>query len=230
MKQQGWVLLAMALVVPIGALAQSGHANGNTQPFWLGVGVGGAAVNSLQPAPSAGRDALAASIELGYRLTPEWGMGLEYGGVLPLSGCAQWQCGQSRADFAPNFTRLFAFGEYRTGESGLSVRGGFGVSRFCYQRHWSEHAWSWIDTLDLLLSDDDYYSNDRGSGAWRCDAAGKALGAAVSLGYDWPVARNSVSMGVRLTAEAANFAGAPAAELPSFRHRAVSLTLHLNLH
>ena len=225
-----WLALAITLIAsPAVVLAQS--ARDQQQPFWLGFDVGAAVVQSLAPAPSAGRDGLAASIELGYRFAPEWGLGLEYGGVVPFSGCAQSGCGQSQQDFAPNFSRFFAFGEYRARDSGVRLRAGFGVSRFCYRRHWSEDAWSWVDTINFtisaLLDDDDYGG---GTGAWRCDAARKALGGSLSVGYDWPVANNSGSLGVRLTAEAADYDRTPGADLPAFRHRALLLTVHLNLH
>jgi hypothetical protein len=222
-----WVVAAMAgLAMPLISIAQQpANGRGGGPPFWLGASVGGASVNSLAPAPSAGREGLAASIEVGYRPAPDWGVGLEYGGVLPFSGCAQLGCGESGADFAPNFTRFFAFGEFRPRNSGLRLRAGFGVSRFCYRRYWSEEAWNWFDTLMLAL-DEDY--SEGGSGAWRCDASRQALGGSVSLGYDWPVAAGA-AMGVRLTAEAANYARSPAMDLPSFRHRAVLLSVHINL-
>jgi hypothetical protein len=226
-----WLLAAIAgLATPVVSIAQqSVYPRDKEMPFWLGIGVGGAAVNSLAPAPSADREAMAASIEFGYRPTPDWGVGLEYGGVLPFEGCAQWDCGESRADFAPNFTRFFAFGEYRPRDSGLRLRAGFGVSRFCYARYWSEDAWSWGDIIHLMIDDDYLEYGEGGSGAWRCEASRQALGGSVSLGYDWPLADNTASMGVRLTAEAANFARTPGTDLPSFRHRAVLFTVHFNL-
>jgi len=225
------LMLAIAvLAMPLAALAQHpADARGYRQPFWLGVGFGGSVVRSLAPSPSADRDGLAASVELGYRLNPDWAMGLEYGGVLPFSGCAHWDCGDSQSDFAPNFTRFFAFGEYRPRDSGLRLRAGFGVSRFCYRRHWDEHGWSWADTINLMLDDDDLQDSDGGTGAWQCDASSKALGGLVSVGYDWPLAAGSAAMGVRLTAEAANHARSPGTDLSSFGHRAVMLTVHFNL-
>lgn len=232
MKQRSsgsWLALAFAvLFLPATAIGQS-SASARDQPFWFGIGLGGAAVNSLAPAPAAGRDGVAASVEVGFRPAPDWGVGLEYGGVLPLSGCKQWSCGESGSDFAPNFTRIFAFGEFQPRNSGLRLRAGFGMSRFCYERHWSENAWSWGDTLMLLLDEDYVPDNGSGSGAWRCDAARKAMGGSLSVGYDWPVAADSASFGVRLTAEAANFSRSPGTDLPSFSHRAVLLTVHLNL-
>jgi hypothetical protein len=197
--------------------------------WWLGADLGGAGVHSLVPAPSAGRKAIAASLEIGYRVTPQLGLGFEYGGVAPLSGCAEFGCGSAPADFAPNFTRLLAFGEFRPRDSGWRLRAGAGVSRFCYSQHWDDSAWGWGDTVTVILfgDEDDTFE---GTGAYRCDARVKALGGAVSVGYDWPVKRGSpVATGLRLSVEAANFGAAPAIGLPAFRHRAVMLTLHLNI-
>ena len=220
------LLPVLMLALPLQVLADQGSGQG--QP-WIGLGLGGGSVNSIAPAPSAGRDAFAASVELGYRFTPGFGLGLELGAVTPVSGCRDLQCGDTDAAFAPSFNRLFAFGEFRPGDSGLRLRAGFGVSRFCYQRHWDKDAWSMFDTV-MLLIDDDYLDYSDGSGAYRCDASRKALGGAVSVGYDWSAAENApVSVGVRLTAEAANFSRSAGVGLPSFRHRAVMLSLHVRV-
>lgn len=217
-------------------LAQQGPARfteDSLQRFWLSAGLGGAAVHSVASAPSADRNGIAASIDVGYRFSPQWGMGFEYGVVAPTSGCTVWQCAGSVGGFAPNFTRALAFGEYRPRHSRWRFRAGAGVSRFCYSHHWSESAWGWGDTLEVLISaivDEDYDDDGQRSGAWRCDGRTKALGAAVSMGYDWPIKDGApVSMGVRLTAETARFGGTPAIGLPGFRHRALMLSLHLNI-
>jgi hypothetical protein len=230
-------------VVLAGLLAWSAsvHAQGAGQwkddpgsAWWLSVGAGGADVRSLSPAPSAGRGGVAASIDFGYRFTPQWGLGFEFGAVAPTSGCPDWECAGTVAEFAPSFTRMFAFGEFRPRDTGWRFRAGAGVSRFCHHRYWSSSAWSWGDTLDVMLSGlldvGPEYETYGGSGAWRCDARVNALGGAVSMGYDWPVAEGSpVSVGVRLSAEAANFDATPSIGLPAFRHRALMLTLHLNI-
>jgi hypothetical protein len=230
------VVLAGLLACSATANAQSGGSRDDDYrlPWWLSVGAGGADVRTLSPAPSAGRNALAASIDFGYRFTPQWGLGFEFGAVVPTSGCPDWECASSVAEFAPSFTRMFAFGEYRPRNSGLRFRAGAGVSRFCHHRYWSTSAWSWGDTVDVMLSGlldvGPEYETFGGSGAWRCDARMNALGGSVSMGYDWPVAEGSpVSMGVRLSAEAANFDATPSIGLPAFRHRALMLTLHLNI-
>lgn len=197
---------------------------------WLSVGVGGATVSSPSPAPAAGLEGVAASIEVGYHFTPQWGMGLDFGAIAPVQGCRYWDCTNAPVDFAPNFTRVFAFGEYRPRESGWRFRASAGVSRFCYGRYWSDSAWNWGDFAMLLLDDDYLYDTVSGSGAWRCNARTRALGGSLSVGYDWAVASQApVSMGVRLTAEAANFDATSRIGVPAFRHRAVTLTLHLNV-
>lgn len=223
------VLRALLLLVPgLSGIAVAQEA-GPGQRWWAGVSVGGGTVESLAPAPSAGRSVLDGSLEVGYRLTPNWGMGMELGALAPVSGCRDLGCSEEHSDFAPAFNRLFAFGEFRPRDSGLRLRAGMGLSRFCYARHWDDDAWSMLDTV-LLLFDEDYLYVG-GSGSWRCDAARRAFGGAVSVGYDWRAARNApVSVGVRLTAEAAKFSASPAAGLPAFHHRAVVLSLHLLVH
>jgi hypothetical protein len=199
---------------------------------WLSVGLGGAAVTSTVPAPSAGRGAMAASLDFGYRFTPQWGLGLDLGAVLPLRGCADWDCAGTAAQFAPDFTRIHLFSEYRPRNEGWRFRAGLGVSRFCYRSQWSDTAWSWTDAVNAFLEafDGDSQGTIEGSGNYRCGARKNALGGMVSVGYDWPVAAEApVTMGVRLTAEAAGFHDTPAIGLPAFRHRSVMLTLHLNL-
>jgi hypothetical protein len=227
LNRMGPLLRCFALLMlPVLAAAQHSQVPPE-QRVWAGVGIGAGAVNSLAPAPGADRDAVAASLEIGSRLTPSWAMGLELGTVAPVSGCREWACGSSSSEFAPSFGRLLAFGELRPRNSGLRLRAGVGVSRFCYQRHWSEDAWSIWDSL-LVIFDDDYLYYG-GSGAWRCDASRKALGGSVSVGYEWQTADAPVSMGVRLSAEAARFSGSPASGMPAFGHRAVMLTLHLRV-
>jgi hypothetical protein len=230
------LLLAAAIAaLPLSLFAQSTEpAPGVAPGWWLGGAVGAASVKSLAPAPSAGRDALAASVDLGYRFTPEWGVGMEFAAMVPVDGCADWECAGAPEAFSPTFTRITAFGELRPGGGGWSLRAGAGISRFCYSRHWSDSAWSFFDTLDLLLAaaldDDQYGETVGGSGAYRCDARMKALGGVVSVGYDWPVSRDKpVSVGMRLSAEAANFGSTRAIGLPAFQHRALMLTLHLNI-
>jgi hypothetical protein len=201
------------------------------QRLWLGVGLGSATVRSVAPAPAAGRGAVAASLDIGYRVTPQWGLGLEFGTVAPVHGCADVNCSGTVAAFAPNISRMFAFGEFRPQHSGWRLRAGAGVSNFCYRRHWAPGAWSWVDTLNLLLNDQSINNETvSGSGAYRCDARNHALGGALSLGYDRPAAQGTpLSMGLRLSAEAANFGATPAVGLPAFRHRALMLTLQLNI-
>jgi hypothetical protein len=217
-----------ALVLPLQAGAQSADVLDDGRHWWFGLGLGSGSVDSLAPAPSSGRDGVAAGMELGYRLNPNWGLGLEWGTLAPLGGCAEWQCGESSDDFAPSFGRTFLFGEYRPVNSGWRFRAGMGMSRFCYQRHWDDDAWSVWDTLMFIIDDDYLYHVDGGSGAYRCDASRRALGGSVSVGYDWRLGEDApVLLGARLSAEAANFPSRNGVGPPSFRHRAVMLTLQL---
>ena len=226
------VLAGLSWSLP--ALAQrAGAPGGDPHTWWLSLGLGGAAVGSRTPAPSAGRGAVAASLDFGFRITPKWGLGLELGAVSPVDGCSNWDCAGTSAQFAPDFTRIHVFSEYRLRESGWRFRAGLGVSRFCYRSHWSDSAWTWGDTLNtalILLDGNPPEGTISGSGGYRCDARQNALGGVVSVGYDWPVTTQApVSMGLRLSAEAAGFQDTPAIGLPAFRHRAVMLTLHLKV-
>lgn len=219
------LLSALFLFLPLPALCAQDEMP--LQRFWGGVGIGGGTVKSLAPAPSAGRAGLDGSIEVGYRFSPNWGLGMELGALAPLSGCPELGCGEA-AEFAPAFNRLMAFGEFRPRNSGLRLRAGVGMSRFCYARHWDGDAWSLFDSLLLVFDGDHIYSD--GSGAFRCDAARRAIGGVVSVGYDWQAGRDApVSLGVRLSAEAARFSESPGAGLAAFRHRAVMLSLHLRV-
>lgn len=230
--RQGWqaVLIAICGVTAWPARAQEDYSS--TAPWWLDVGAGGASVGTPASAPAPNRNGLAASLDFGFRVTPQWGLGLEFGAVAPSRGCAAWQCEVTSPDFAPAFTRMFGFSEFRPGNGGWRLRAGAGLSRYCYSAHWSESAWSWADTVDfalLLLGDGPLDGRIGGSGGYVCDGHKNALGGMVSVGYDWRVSTQApVSMGVRLSAEAADFSAGPIG-LPAFRHRAVMLTLHLKI-
>jgi hypothetical protein len=199
--------------------------------YWLSVGMGGGKVNSLAPAPSAGRDAFGASVEAGIRLTPEWGIGLEYGIVAPNSGCGGHHCTPSEPDFAPNFTRGFLIGEYRPPhDRGLRLRAGVGVSNMCYRHYRTEgSAWgAFLEFLEVVLSDDHGHDHDSDGPHWSCKSL-SALGGSVSVGYQWEIERSNTSIGLQLRAEAANFAASNKAGTPAFRHRAVMLQIQLNI-
>src|SRR5262245_56232663 len=112
---RSFLLLLGALLAPALAGAQvRGYDDDyfNDHRFWLGVGLGYGSIGSESPAPSADRDAIAASIEAGYRLAPEWGLGVEFGVVAPTTGCDGKGCSALLPGFAPNFTRWFLLGEY----------------------------------------------------------------------------------------------------------------------
>lgn len=217
-------LLALGAMLP--ATAQ--NAPLDYERWWAGIGFGATSVKFLAPSPAAGRDGVAANVEVGYRATRDFGLGLELRGLLPVGGCREWQCDSPRR-FAPGFSKLQAFAELRPGDTGLRLRAGVGMTRFCYERHWDDNGWSIYDTL-LAIIDDEYYYADDGSGAWHCDASRRALGGSVSIGYDWRVDREApLFVGVRLAAEAANFRADPAIGMPKLRHRAVTLTLQLHV-
>lgn len=200
--------------------------------WWLGAGIGTASIGSASHGPSAGRGGFAASVDFGYRLTPQWGLGFEYGGVMPVNGCANWDCPEGKAEFSPNFTHLLAFGEYRPRQTGWRFRAGLGVARFCSSKQWSDTAFGWGDVLEIFITaalDGETHGENSGGG-YLCEGRVNALTGVASVGYDWSVSAHSpVTMGVRLSAEAAKFSESPAISVPAFRYRAVMLTLHLNI-
>lgn len=222
---------AAAFMLAPAALAQDYDLDDpGARRVWVGAGLGGGKVKSQAPSPAAGSGFVSASVEVGYRLQRNWGIGMELGAIGPTSGCEEWNCGSSPASFAPNFSRLMAFGEYRPRDSGLRIRAGFGASRFCYERSWDGNAWSPFDFVMALIDDNYLLAADGGSGAWRCDRSRHALGGSVSVGYDWRVDRGSpLLMGVRLSAEGANYPETRRIDVPKFRHRAVTLSLQMQL-
>jgi hypothetical protein len=225
------LLLAGLLLCPAMAGAQAGYYphDFETEGYWLGVGLGGGAVKSTAPAPSAGRDAFGASVDAGVRITPEWGLGIEYGVVAPGGGCGGHHCTPASPDFAPDFTRWFLVGEYRPpgADRGWRLRAGVGVSNMCY-RHYRTTQSAWERFLEALLFDDydDDYDTDRTY--WSCKSL-SALGGAVSLGYQWELEDTHSSIGLQLRAEGANFAASSKAGTPAFRHRAVMLQVQFNI-
>ena len=225
------VILSWPVASPAGHLATSGQ--GAQAGWWLGAGLGGARVRSLGPAPAAGRAAMDASLDFGYRFNRQLGLGFELGTLVPAGGCRDWNCAASPAQFAPTFTRMQAFGELRPPDGRWYVRAGVGVSKFCYSHRWSDSGWSWADSVHLALlwlADEPVDETISGTGATRCDARARAAGGTVAVGYDWPVSpRSPVSVGMRLSAEAANFGATPAIGVPAFRHRAVMLSLRVSV-
>lgn len=217
----------------LSAQAQQAKNEAPLPGWWVSAGLGSAGFGTDAFAPATGRQGAAATFDLGYRFTPSWAFGLEFGAVMPSGGCASWECAGSVEHFSPDFTRVHAFTEYRPRQTGWRLQAGVGVSRFCYSSHWSDSAWSWADTLDsllLMINGDSLQGTVGGSGGNRCDARRSAVGGMVALGYDWRLATEApLSFGVRLSGEAARFSETPQIGLPAFRHRAVMLTLHLNL-
>jgi hypothetical protein len=190
--------------------------------LWLGLGIGGGSITSTAPAPSADRDSIAASIDVGVRITPEWGVGLEFGVVSPTSGCDGQGCAPVLPGFAPNFTRWFLLGEYRPGGAGMRIRAGAGLSSMCYRFYETDHLSTWEIIGTALLGGDVDSDSGRGTG---CDRL-RTFGAAVSVGYQWWLGEDApVSLGLQLRGETAKFAASSKARTPQFRHSAVMMQL-----
>lgn len=218
-----WLLMASALLCPaLAGASSSGWEDVDTR-WWLGIGIGGGAVKSAAPAPSADRNAVAFSIDGGFRITPQWGLGLEYGAVNATSGCGGRHCTPAMSDFAPDFTRLFAVGEYRPVDSGVRIRAGAGISSMCYQFYKSPRS-AWDKLLDVFISGE---SMDNSTDSWNCKSL-RAFGIGASIGYQWPIGGTAASLGLQLRGEAARFAASTAAGTPAFQHRALMLQLQLN--
>jgi hypothetical protein len=191
--------------------------------WWLGVGLGTGSITSAAPAPSAKRDGFAANLDLGYRLTPTWGLGFEIGVVAPTSGCGASHCAPNDPDFAPNFAHWFVVSEWRPGNAGWRLRASAGLSTMCYDHYYSDTGWGTFWNV-VLFGDLQVGS----VGSTRCRNL-SALGGALSVGYQWPLGDSGTSMGLQLRGEAANFAASSQAGLPAFHHRALVLLLQLNV-
>ncbi|MEJ0099649.1 MAG: hypothetical protein WDO12_07905 [Pseudomonadota bacterium] len=191
---------------------------------WLAIGVGSGSIASAGPAPSASRDAFAFSIDTGYRINRQWGLGLEYGVLAPNGGCGGHHCTPADPDFAPDFSHWFLLAEQRPGDGGLRVRAGVGVSSMCY-RYYRARDSGWHRFWQALIFDDD---QDEGSISWHCKSL-HALGAAASIGYQWALPDSLSSVGLQLRGEAANFAESSTAGTPAFHHRAVMLLVQFDI-
>lgn len=220
------VLLVGLLLCPLLAGAQSRYRSYHVdQPYWLGIGFGGGGVNSDPPAPSSDRDSFAFSVDAGMRITPEWGIGLEYGLIAPNGGCGGHHCTAADPDFAPNFSHWFLVAEHRSGEDGgMRLRAGLGVTSMCHHYYRTGNASFWEFLAAVFLSDD-YDGTIR---HWECDSL-QAFGASASIGYQWALPDSGSSIGLQLRGETAKFAASSSAGTPKFRHRAVTVQIHLNL-
>jgi hypothetical protein len=218
------------LLCPALAAAQSPYYGDDPRARgWLGVGIGGGTINSAAPAPSADHDAFSFTVDGGYRITPQWGLGLEFGMVTPNGGCGGHHCSSDSPDFAPDFSHWFLVGEHRPGDSGLRLRAGIGVTSMCY-RYYRTRSSSFERFLEALLfyDEDEYYYYDDDRTHWDCKSL-QALGGSVSVGYQWPFPDARSSVGLQLRLEAANFAASATAHTPAFHHRAVTLQLQMNI-
>jgi hypothetical protein len=220
------VLLAGLLLWPVLASADYQHAGFDPDnPFWLGVGVGGGKLQSTAPAPAAARETFSFSIDVGARITRDWGLGLEYGLVMPEGGCGGHSCTPQRNDFAPNFSHWFLIAEHRPPDSGVRLRAGVGVSSMCY-RYYKSRGNFWEEFVEAVVFGDD--NVDPNSTHWDCKSL-HALGGSVAVGYQWPISEGEGSIGLQLRGEAAEFAASSKAGTPRFKHRAVMLQIHLDI-
>ena len=219
-------MLVGALLAPALATADTRfhERDFDAHRHWLGFGLGYGSIGSDSPAPSADRKVISGSIETGYRLTPEWGLGVEFGVVAPTTGCDGKGCTALLPDFAPNFTRWFLLGEYRPGDSGMSIGLGAGLSLMCY-RYYETDRWTWGQVVAaLVFGDDGDGARGRATGCKRLGA----FGASASIGYQWSLGEDEpATLGLRLRGETAKFAASPKANTPEFRHRAVMMQLQL---
>lgn len=224
-----WTLPVCALLAAPFADAQyrADYGTYNEAEFagwWLGVGLGTGSITSSAPAPSAQRDGFAANLDFGYRLTPSWGLGFEIGIIAPAGGCGARYCAPTDPQFAPNFAHWFGVSEWRPGNAGWRIRASAGLSTMCYDYYHSDNP-GWATFWNVVLFGDVQVGS---VGSTRCRTL-DALGAAVSVGYQWPLGESGTSMGLQLRGEAANFAASSEAGLPAFHHRALMLLLQMNL-
>lgn len=224
------LVLLIALLAPAlaGAQSRTYAADFEEHRFWVGVGLGYGTIKSDVRSRSVDRKLVSLGIDAGYRIAPEWGLGLEFGAVIPTSGCDGLGCSPSLPGFAPNFTHWFLLGEYRPGNSGMRVRLGAGPSWMCY-RYYETNVSTWEKILDAILLGDEQDGSGEPGRSRRCKHL-KAFGASASVGYQWRLGGEApTSLGVRVRGEAANYAASSKAATPAFHHRALMLELQLGL-
>jgi hypothetical protein len=226
MMQRKLAWLFIALLCPMLSLAAGQQRDDYDEsiPFWAGIGFGGGSITSDGLAPSGGRDVFTGNIEIGYRISRQFGLGVEYGLIVPTSGCRGMGCSPSKPEFAPDFSRWFLMGEYRPHDGGLRLRASAGVSTMCY-RYYKGRRSTWDRFWDAVLfgNDGDDLSNDTSR---RCKSL-QALGAAVSVGYQWSL-EDRGSLGLQLRGEAANYDASARAGTPDFKHRAAMMQLQFS--
>lgn len=226
-RKLAWMLIAM-LCPMLSAAATPDYSRYYTDEgypgWWAGIGAGGGSITSDSQAPSADRSAFTGNIEIGYRLSRNWGLGVEYGVIAPGHGCDREGCSTTSPDFAPDFTRWFLLGEYRPDNSGLRLRASAGVSYMCYS-YFTGRRSAWNKFWDAVLfgSDGEY---DVGDTKRSCNSL-HTMGAALSVGYQWSTEGQS-SVGLQLRGEAANYDASSKAGTPAFRHRAVMMQVQFN--
>jgi Outer membrane protein beta-barrel domain len=167
--------------------------------WWLGAGIGAAQRDYGSAAP--GDTAFAFTLEAGMQITPHWGLGLELGANMAGSGCDF--CGPYGGSLNTEFDHFFLVGEYRPREYGWRLRAGVGVSAY-----------------DLS------YGYGMGYPSYTVNT----FGAGLSAGYQWRLGTVSpLSLGVRLSGEAAHFPARRNLDALSLQYSAVTLTLQLTL-
>jgi hypothetical protein len=165
--------------------------------WWLGAGIGAAQRDYGSAAP--GETAFAFTLEAGMRITPHWGLGLELGANMAGSGCSF--CGPYGGGLNTEFDHFFLVGEYRPKEYGWRLRAGVGVSAY-----------------DLSYG----YGMDYPS------YTVNTFGAGLSAGYQWRLHTvSAMSLGVRLSGEAAHFTPRSNLDTGSVSYSAVTLTVQL---
>lgn len=190
-------VVGMAITWP--AMASDGSSE-STNPaaaasrWWLGAGIGAAQRDYGSAAP--GDTAFAFTLEAGMHITPHWGLGLELGANMTGSGCKF--CGPYGGGLNSEFDHFFLVGEYRPKEYGWRLRAGVGMSAY-----------------DLSYG----YGMDYPS------YTVNTFGAGLSAGYQWRLGTMSLlSLGVRLSGEAAHFPARNNLDIAAVPYSAVTLT------
>ena len=196
-----WVLAAMAALLYCGqATAADPSVPENARGWWLGFGLG---VASLDTPAAGGATGLSLNFDLGVRLTPQWGVALEFGATMPESGCDTLYCASQIEEFVPDIDRVLVAGEYRPAGTGWRLRAGLGAYSYCYAIYAA------------------YFTS--------CSDVG-TIGAAASVAYHWQLSSRYISsMGLRLGIEAAEFPRKASVGLLPYNYKAVSLTLQIGL-
>jgi hypothetical protein len=198
------ILLAACVTTACPAHADEASTARFVPHWWFEGGLGAAQLGTGQAAPNGGdRSGWVFTLGAGYRLTPEWGVGVDLGStqVQSFFVCGYYQtCTETPSEAArgKEFDHYLLTTQYRPAgaANGWIFGAGVGALQYCYGLQ-------------------DGYS---------CQTV-TSLGAGLTVGYDWRM-RRAGRVGFRLAGESANFGARASESIAAFHYSAVRLTVN----